>query len=123
MRRTLLRSPAFGRDIRSWLKRHPDAAASIETTLEQLSADAAHPSLRVHKLRGSLAGCWACSAGYDLRIVFECTQHEGQEAILLLALGTQSLLMPARGALATALVVRGPQAQGAVHYSSLPALA
>jgi len=47
-----------------------------------------HPSLRTHKLRGSLVGCSACSAGYDLRIVFEFMQHEGQEAILLLALGT-----------------------------------
>ena len=88
MRRTLLRSPAFGRDLRSWLKSYPGTAASIEATLEQLSADAAHPSLRTHKLRGSLAGCWACRAGYDLRIVFEYTQHEGAEAILLLALGT-----------------------------------
>jgi len=88
VKRTLLRSPAFGRDLRKWLKSHPDTAASIEATLEQLSADPAHSSLRTHKLRGSLAGCWACSAGYDLRIVFEYTQHEGQEAILLLALGT-----------------------------------
>lgn len=88
MRRTLLRSPAFGRDLRRWLKSHPDTAVAIEATLEQLSADAGHPSLRTHKLRGPLAGCWACSAGYDLRIVFEYTQHEGQEAILLLALGT-----------------------------------
>jgi addiction module RelE/StbE family toxin len=84
----LIRSPAFGRDLRRWLKAHPDTAASVQATLEQLSVDAAHPSLRTHKLRGSLAGCWACSAGYDLRIVFEYTQHEGQEAILLLALGT-----------------------------------
>jgi addiction module RelE/StbE family toxin len=88
MRRTLLRSPAFGRDLRRWLKSHPDAAASIETTLEQLSADAAHPLLRTHKLRGPLAGGWACSAGPDLRVVFEYAQHEGAEAILLLALGT-----------------------------------
>jgi mRNA-degrading endonuclease YafQ of YafQ-DinJ toxin-antitoxin module len=35
-----------------------------------------------------MAGCWACVAGYDLRVVFEFTTHEGQEAILLLALGT-----------------------------------
>ena len=88
MRRTLLRSPAFARDLRKWLKSHPDAAASIEASLEQLSADAAHPSLRTHKLRGPLAGSWACSAGYDLRVVFEYVQHEGAEAILLLALGT-----------------------------------
>lgn len=88
MRRILLRSPAFGRDLRRWLKSHPNIAASIEAALEQLSVDAAYPALRTHKLRGPLAGCWACSAGYDLHIVFEYTQHEGQEAILLLALGT-----------------------------------
>ena len=88
VRRTLLHSPAFGRDLRRWLKSHSDTAASIEATLEQLSADAAHPSLRTHKLRGPLADCWACSAGYDLRIVFEFKQHQGEEAILLLALGT-----------------------------------
>jgi mRNA interferase YafQ len=88
MRRALLRSSAFARDLRKWLKSHPDTAESIEATLEQLSADATHPSLRTHKLRGSLAGCWACSAGYDLRVVFEYTQHEEEEAISLLALGT-----------------------------------
>ena len=87
MRRTLLRSPAFGRDLRRWLKSHPGAAAAIEAALEQLSADAAHPSLRTHNLRGPLAGCWSCSVSCDLRVVFEYTQHEGQEAILLLTLG------------------------------------
>jgi mRNA interferase YafQ len=88
MRRALLRSSAFARDLRKWLKAHPDAAASIQALLEQLSADAAHPSLRTHKLRGPLAGSWACTGGYDLRVVFEYVQHEGAEAILLLALGT-----------------------------------
>lgn len=88
MKRTLLQSPAFGRDLRKWLKSHPDTSDSVQATLEQLATDAAHPSLRTHKLRGPLAGCRACSAGCDVRIVFEYTQHEGQEAILLLALGT-----------------------------------
>ena len=88
MKRVLLRSPAFARDLRSWLKSRPDSAAAIEATLEQLSVDAAAPSLKTHKLRGPLAGCWASSAGYDLRIVFEFVEHENTEAILLLALGT-----------------------------------
>lgn len=88
MSRTLLRSPAFARDLRAWLKSRPGEAASVETTLEQLSADASHPSLRTHKLRGSLSGCWACSGGYDLRIVFAYVQYNGAEAILLLSLGT-----------------------------------
>ena len=88
MRRLLLRSPAFARDLRAWLKSHPGTADALQAALEQLSADAAHPSLRTHKLRGALSGYWACSAGYDLRVVFEYVQHEKAEAILLLALGT-----------------------------------
>lgn len=71
MSRPLLRSLAFARDLRAWLKSHPGTAESLKSTLEQLSADAAHPSLRTHKLRGTLANCWACSAGYDVRVVFE----------------------------------------------------
>jgi addiction module RelE/StbE family toxin len=88
MKRVLLRSAAFGRDLKRWLKSHPESADSIQATLEQLSEDAEHASLRTHKLRGQLAGSWACSAGYDLRIVFEFVQHEGAEAILLSAIGT-----------------------------------
>jgi hypothetical protein len=39
MRRTLLRSPAFARALRAWLKSRPGAAEAVEATLEQLSAD------------------------------------------------------------------------------------
>jgi hypothetical protein len=49
MRRELLRSPAFARDLRDWLKSRPGAAAAIEATLQQLSEDAHHSSLRTHK--------------------------------------------------------------------------
>ena len=44
--------------------------------------------LKTHKRKGELAGSWACSAGYDLRILFEFVQHEGAEAILLHTIGT-----------------------------------
>lgn len=88
MSRTLPRSTAFARDLRAWLKANPKAADDIQPVLEQPSADAFHPSLRSHKLKGTLAGCRACSAGYDLRVVYEFVQHDGAEGILLLALGT-----------------------------------
>ncbi len=88
MSRLLLRSPAFARDLRAWLKSHPGTAVVLEATLEPLSIDAAHPSLRTHKLRRALSDCWACSAGYNARVVFEYVQQECSEAILLLAIGT-----------------------------------
>jgi hypothetical protein len=34
-----------------------------------------------------LEGSWACSAGYDLRILFRFVTHSGAEAILLLTVG------------------------------------
>ena len=46
------------------------------------------PRLKTHKLTGDLDGVWACSAGYDWRVLFEFIQHEGSEAILLLTVGT-----------------------------------
>jgi mRNA-degrading endonuclease YafQ of YafQ-DinJ toxin-antitoxin module len=57
-------------------------------TLELLAEDAFHPQLKTHKLKGKLAGSWACSAGYDLRIIFQFVKHHGAEAILLEAIGT-----------------------------------
>jgi mRNA-degrading endonuclease YafQ of YafQ-DinJ toxin-antitoxin module len=53
-----------------------------------MSADAFNPRLKTHKLKGDLAGSWSCTAGYDLRIVFEFVEHDGAEAILLQTIGT-----------------------------------
>jgi mRNA-degrading endonuclease YafQ of YafQ-DinJ toxin-antitoxin module len=70
------------------LKRRPQLAADAEAALQILSEDAFDPRLKTHKLSGDLQGCWACSAGYDLRILFEFVQHGDAEAILLLTVGT-----------------------------------
>ncbi len=37
--------------------------------------DAFDARLASHKLKGDLVGFWACSAGYDLRIVFQIAKH------------------------------------------------
>jgi len=63
-------------------------AEDIRAALELLAEDAFHLQLRTHKLKGKLRGSWACSAGYDLRIVFKYVQHEETEAILLETIGT-----------------------------------
>ena len=88
MNRLLLRSTAFTRAAKRLFKKQPHVAESLRITLELLAEDALHPELKTHKLKGDLQGCWACSAGYDLRIVFEFVQHEGAEAVLLLSVGT-----------------------------------
>jgi len=73
---------------RRTLKREPRLAAEIEEALELLSYDAFDPRLRTHKLKGKLGDSWACSAGYDLRVVFSFVVQGETEAILLETIGT-----------------------------------
>ena len=88
MKRLLLPSKAFVRSARRFVHKHPRLGPELQLRLELLAADAFHPQLRTHKLKGKLAGSWACSAGYDLRIVFQFVGHGGEEAILLEGVGT-----------------------------------
>jgi mRNA-degrading endonuclease YafQ of YafQ-DinJ toxin-antitoxin module len=76
------------RAIKRLVKRDPVLAGDVQATLELLAEDAFHPQLRTHKLKGSLEGSWACSVGYDLRIIFSFTDYEGSPAILLETAGT-----------------------------------
>ncbi len=86
--RELLRTPRFVRTMRRYLKRHREAESEVREALQLLSADAFATQLKTHKLTGELKDVWACSAGYDLRILFEFVDYEGKEAILLLTMGT-----------------------------------
>lgn len=88
MKRVLLRSNAFVRAVLRVVKKHSHITEDLQAALALLSEDAFHPQLRTHKLKGKLEGSWACSAGYDLRIIFRFVQHEGSEAILLETVGT-----------------------------------
>lgn len=88
MRRPLISSAAFVRAAKSLTKKHSVAADSIGATLAKLEDDAFDPRLKTHKLKGEFAGYWSCSAGCDLRIVFEIVDLDGQETIHLLDVGT-----------------------------------
>jgi addiction module RelE/StbE family toxin len=88
VKRQLLRSSAFVRAAKRLLEKHPNSEGAFYQALTLLAEDAFHPKLRTHKLKGKMQGSWACSAGYDLRIVFDIVQHDGSEAILLLTVGS-----------------------------------
>jgi mRNA-degrading endonuclease YafQ of YafQ-DinJ toxin-antitoxin module len=88
LKHLLLPSKAFVRTARRFTGKHPEVASEIKLTLELLAEDAFHPQLKTHKLKGKLAGSWACSAGYDLRIIFQFVKYKGQDAILLEGIGT-----------------------------------
>jgi mRNA interferase YafQ len=86
--RELIRTARFVRALRRHLKKHRDAEAEVRESLQLLSADAFDSRLKTHKLTGDLKNVWACSAGYDLRILFEFVEHDGAEAISLLTIGS-----------------------------------
>jgi len=86
--RKLIRSPAFTRAVKRVLKKHPQKTTDLQATLELLSKDAFDPRLKSHKLQGDLSGVWACSVGYNLRLLFEFVVDNETEAILLLTAGT-----------------------------------
>ena len=88
--RRLVWSAAFVRAFKRAVRRRAELRAKVEGTLQQLAEDPFHPTLHSHKLKGELAGAWACTVDYDNRILFEFVQNpeSGEEEIFLLTMGT-----------------------------------
>jgi len=88
--RTLIWGKTFVRALKRAVKRYPSQRQEIEGTLRLLQENPFASQLETHKLKGKLAGSWACSVGYDLRIVFDFVKSPSQEEddILLLEIGS-----------------------------------
>jgi addiction module RelE/StbE family toxin len=88
--RKLIWSKTFIRAFKRTIKKYPNLLKDIELTLRLLIEDPFAPELETHKLKGKLSGSWACSVGYDLRIVFDFTKNksEKEEGIFLIEVGT-----------------------------------
>ncbi len=88
--RELVLTPKFKRTYRKFARKDRTLQRHVEAVLIQMSQDVSANSLGTHKLSGELTGLWACSCGYDCRIVFalETDKVTGREVILLLDIGT-----------------------------------
>ena len=88
--RTLIWGNTFVKALKRTVRKYPTLNQDIEETLRLLQEDPFAPQLATHKLKGKLAESWACSVGYDLRIVFDFVKSSGQQEddILLLEIGT-----------------------------------
>jgi addiction module RelE/StbE family toxin len=88
--RQLIWGRTFLRGYKRQLRKHPGLADEIGETLELLARDPFSANLESHKLRGKLAGTWACTVGYDLRILFELhpSPEGGPDDVLLIDIGT-----------------------------------
>jgi mRNA-degrading endonuclease YafQ of YafQ-DinJ toxin-antitoxin module len=54
-----------------FLRRHPELVRPYQKTLELLEANPQHPSLRLHALKGRLAGLHSVSINLSYRITIE----------------------------------------------------
>lgn len=83
---TLIIPPSFRRQAKKFLKGHPDLRVAVADVLHGLEEDPFQPSLRLHPLRGELAGCHAVSVTYSYRltIILQLTERE----IILLDIGS-----------------------------------
>jgi len=72
------------------MRKRPNLHKDIAEALRLLVLNPFAPQLETHKLKGKLSGSWACSAGFDLRVVFDFVKAEKdmEDDIFLLAIGT-----------------------------------
>jgi len=88
--RSLVLTPKFRRAYRRFVRRNDALQGRIEDVLRQMEIDVFAPDLGAHKLSGDLLGFWACSCGYDCRIVFSVERDLviQQEIIVLFDIGS-----------------------------------
>lgn len=83
--RELVLTPKFKRAFRRLVRKNPALQNPIQDALRRMAEDLDQPTLKTHHLSGKLAGSFACSCGYDCRIVFrKAKKPERSEEVLLL---------------------------------------
>lgn len=89
-KRKLVLSKSFKKSYKRFISKKPIFKSYIEYALINLEDDVFSPGLKTHKLSGKLNGYYACSCGYDCRIIFSIEKYlqNKEEIILLIDIGT-----------------------------------
>lgn len=89
-KRELVLSKSFQKSYRKFVTKKPFLKNFIEEALINLERNTFSPDLKTHKLSGNLYGLYACSCGYDCRIIFSIEKDlkRKTEIILLVDIGT-----------------------------------
>lgn len=74
----LIFTDQYNRRAARFLKRHPQARDQYRKTLLLLQANPHHPSLRLHRLGGRLAGLHSVSINLSYRITLELVIRDQQ---------------------------------------------
>ena len=76
----------FTKAAKKFIKSHPDLKERIADVLRKLEADPSQPSLRIHPLKGLLAGLHAVSLTHSYRITL--TLKITEKEIVLIDIGS-----------------------------------
>jgi addiction module RelE/StbE family toxin len=82
----LIYPESYIRRARKFIKKHPELIGQYQKTLELLEINPYHPSLRIHPLKGKLAGLYSISINIGYRISLEMVISERE--IILVNIGT-----------------------------------
>jgi addiction module RelE/StbE family toxin len=74
--------------LRSFKKLNPNLKDEVKEKIELFKNKENHQKLKVHKLQGKLAGRFAFSVNYSIRIIFK---QEGESVTFLLEVGDHSI--------------------------------
>lgn len=80
MQFALVFTDQYNRRAAKFLKQHPELRSAYLKTLKLLQANPAHPSLRLHPLRGKFEGLHSVSINLSYRITLELL-IQGQQII------------------------------------------
>lgn len=91
-KKPLVLSKSFQKSYKKFIAKKPALKSLIQSALVKLEENPFLPELRTHKLSGNLFGLYACSCGYDCRIIFSFEKDEKSkdEIILLIDIGTHN---------------------------------
>lgn len=74
----IIYTPGYNRRAARFLKRHPGLLPQYEKVLELLEINPFHPSLRLHRLKGSLSELHSVSINISYRITLEFILNDRQ---------------------------------------------
>jgi addiction module RelE/StbE family toxin len=61
----------YNKKVAKFIKRHPDVLSQYQKTIELMSLNPHHPSLRLHELKGNFEGLSSISINTKYRITLE----------------------------------------------------
>lgn len=82
---TLVAEQSYRKQVKKFLRQHPDLRPIYEKLLADLVIDPFAPALRLHPLTGALKGRWAVSLTYAYRLIL--TLRVTEKRIFLLVIG------------------------------------